>query len=55
LTIAPVSSPIVEARDCLVPQPLPITRIRRESADVATIELAYASGYGVSAGQFKML
>jgi NAD(P)H-flavin reductase len=55
LTLAPASSPPVEAGDCLVPQPLPITRVRREGADVATIELAPAADFAFAAGQFNML
>jgi NAD(P)H-flavin reductase len=49
-------SPAAEATgDCLVPQPLAITRARRESADVTTIELAPVSGFTSAPGQFNML
>jgi len=51
LTIASGSA----AGDCLVPQPVRITRVRRESADVATLELTPASPFVFAAGQFNML
>jgi len=43
------------ARNSLVPQPIRISRIRRESADVATLELAPAAPFAFAAGQFNML
>jgi NAD(P)H-flavin reductase len=43
------------ARDCLVPQPICIARIRRETADVATLELSPAAPFAFAAGQFNML
>jgi NAD(P)H-flavin reductase len=55
LTIAAVTPPAIETADCFVPQPLPISRIRRESADVATIELTPATRFAFAAGQFNML
>jgi NAD(P)H-flavin reductase len=45
----------IASTDCLVPQPLRIARIRRESADVSTFELAPASAFVFAAGQFNML
>jgi NAD(P)H-flavin reductase len=41
--------------DCLVPQPLPITRTRREAPGVMTIELAPSAAFSFAAGQFNML
>jgi NAD(P)H-flavin reductase len=41
--------------DCLVPQPLRVTRVRRETADVSTFELAPAGDFAFAAGQFNML
>ena len=41
--------------DSLVPLPLRITRVRRETADVATLELTPASAFAFTAGQFNML
>jgi NAD(P)H-flavin reductase len=41
--------------DSLVPLPLRITRVRRETADVATLELAPPSAFAFIAGQFNML
>jgi NAD(P)H-flavin reductase len=41
--------------DNLVPLPLRITRVRRETADVATLELTPASAFAFTAGQFNML
>jgi NAD(P)H-flavin reductase len=41
--------------DCLIPQPLRITRILRENAAVATIELAPVSDFAFAPGQFNML
>ena len=38
-----------------VPQPLRVARVRRESADVATLDLAPASPFLFAAGQFNML
>jgi NAD(P)H-flavin reductase len=38
-----------------VPQPLRVARIRRETADVATLDLTPASPFAFSAGQFNML
>ena len=38
-----------------LPQPLRVTRIRREAADVATLELTTAAPFAFSAGQFNML
>ncbi len=43
------------ARDCLVPRLVHIERIRRETADVTTLELAPASPFAFAAGQFNML
>jgi NAD(P)H-flavin reductase len=37
------------------PQPLRVTRVRRETADVATLELLPASPFAFAAGQFNML
>ena len=42
-------------RDYLVPQPLRITHVRRETAGVATLELTPASPFAFAAGQFNML
>jgi NAD(P)H-flavin reductase len=55
LTNASVGPPAPQVDDCLIPQPLRITRIRRENPDVATIELAPASDFAFAAGQFNML
>ncbi len=41
--------------DFLVPRPLTVTRIRSESADVATIELEPGGPFAFAAGQFNML
>src|SRR3974377_121555 len=38
-----------------VPQPLRVTRVRRETADVATFDLMPASSFAFAAGQFNML
>ena len=38
-----------------LPQPMRVTRIRRESADVATFDLIPASPFEFAAGQFNML
>jgi NAD(P)H-flavin reductase len=38
-----------------VPQPLRVTRVRRETADVATLNLTPASPFAFAAGQFNML
>ena len=38
-----------------VPQPLRVARVRRETADVATLDLASASPFAFTAGQFNML
>jgi NAD(P)H-flavin reductase len=54
LTVS-LGPPTVENGDCLMPQPLPIARIRRESADVKTIGLAPASDFPFTPGQFNML
>jgi NAD(P)H-flavin reductase len=51
LTIAPVST----VRDGLVPQPVRVTRIRKETVDVATLELTPASPFAFGPGQFNML
>jgi NAD(P)H-flavin reductase len=37
------------------PQPLRVTRVRRETADVATLELTPAARFAFAAGQFNML
>ena len=39
----------------LVPLPLRVTRVRRETADAATLELTPASPFAFTAGQFNML
>ena len=39
----------------MVPLPVPVTRIRRETADVATIELIPSSLFAFAPGQFNML
>jgi NAD(P)H-flavin reductase len=41
--------------DCLVPQPLRVARVRRETADVSTFELMPAADFAFAAGQFNML
>src|SRR5271169_6880428 len=41
--------------DSLVPLPLRVTRVRRETADVATLDLAPPSAFAFIAGQFNML
>jgi len=41
--------------DSLLPMPVPVTRVRRETADVATIELTPASAFAFVPGQFNML
>jgi len=38
-----------------VPQPLRVSRVRRETADVATLDLAPVSPFAFAAGQFNML
>jgi len=38
-----------------VPQPLRVTRVRRESSDIATFYLTPASPFAFAAGQFNML
>jgi NAD(P)H-flavin reductase len=38
-----------------VPLPLRVARVRRETADVATLELMPASPFAFAAGQFNML
>ncbi len=43
------------AGDCLVPQPFPITRTRREAPGVVTIELAPPAAFSFAAGQFNMV
>jgi NAD(P)H-flavin reductase len=37
------------------PQPLRVTRVRRETADVATFDLVPSSAFAFAAGQFNML
>jgi len=49
------SAAISAARNCLVPQPIRVSRIRKETADVATLELAPAAPFAFAAGQFNML
>ena len=41
--------------DSLLPVHVPVTRVRRETADVATIELTPASAFVFVPGQFNML
>ena len=41
--------------DCLVPQPFAVARARKESADVATIELTPSAPFAFDPGQFNML
>src|SRR5271169_3404255 len=41
--------------DSLLPMPVRVTRVRRETADVATIELTPASAFAFVPGQFNML
>lgn len=41
--------------DCLLPQPLPITRTCREAPGVVTIELTPPAAFSFAAGQFNML
>jgi NAD(P)H-flavin reductase len=41
--------------DWFVPQPLRVARVRRETADVATLELTAAAPFAFAAGQFNML
>jgi NAD(P)H-flavin reductase len=43
------------AADGLVPQPLRVTRVRRETADVSTFELMPTASFAFAAGQFNML
>ena len=43
------------AESWAVPQPLRVTRVRRETADVATFDLMPASPFAFAAGQFNML
>jgi len=43
------------AADWSVPRPLRVARIRRETADVVTLDLTPASPFGFAAGQFNML
>jgi NAD(P)H-flavin reductase len=38
-----------------VPQPLRVARVRRETADVATLDLTPASPFAFAPGQFNML
>jgi NAD(P)H-flavin reductase len=51
MSIVPASA----AADCLVPQPLRINRVRRETADVSTFELMPGTAFAFAAGQFNML
>ena len=52
-------TPVQETREVpagwSVPQPLRVARVRREAADVATLDLAPASPFAFAAGQFNML
>jgi NAD(P)H-flavin reductase len=41
--------------DGLLPMPVRVSRVRRETADVATLELTPPSGFAFIAGQFNML
>jgi NAD(P)H-flavin reductase len=41
--------------DWSAPRPLRVARVRRETADVATLELVTASPFAFAAGQFNML
>src|SRR5215469_8057355 len=38
-----------------LPQPMRVTRVRRETADIATFDLTPASPFAFAAGQFNML
>jgi NAD(P)H-flavin reductase len=48
-----VRDSVVDGR--AVPQPLRVTRVRRETTDVATLDLAPASPFAFVGGQFNML
>src|SRR6516162_5317824 len=41
--------------DSLLPMPVRVSRVRRETADVATLELTPPSAFAFIAGQFNML
>jgi len=45
----------VPAPESLLPVPVRVTRVRRELADVTTLELTPASAFGFVPGQFNML
>jgi len=45
----------VPAPESLLPVPVRVTRVRRETAGVTTLELAPASRFGFDPGQFNML
>jgi NAD(P)H-flavin reductase len=46
---------LASADDWLLPQPLRVTRTRRETADMASFELAPEAAFTFAAGQFNML
>ena len=55
MTRIPIDRAAESKTDCLVPQPFAVARARKESADVATIELTPPAPFAFGPGQFNML